>query len=279
MRAMSPLVEIRLVTVRELRRSFRSFKGVLLGIIAIAGGAGVSMLLAWIDRAKRESLPPGIDIEAAQEPFFTASYGEETGKAIAACPYALWTILVATLWLGPLLISLLDYDTVSGEVQHRSVRFWTVRTRRSSYILGKALGAWFSVLAVTLGMNVIVWGVTIGVGKVPPAQVLAWGARFFAVTMPISAAWCGVAVLVGSLFRTPMLSLLAISAAFSGLWILRVVAGLSDWPWLAYAYPNFYDSLLLSPRPSTVALGLLGTGAIAALTTGAGASLFRMRDV
>jgi ABC-type transport system involved in multi-copper enzyme maturation permease subunit len=276
---MSPAVEIRLVMSRELRRSFRSAKGALLALIALAGGGGVSMLFAWMDRMKRENLPAGLDIKDAQEPLFEASYGAVTGKALAACPYSLWMMLIATLWLGPLLISLLDYDAVSGEVQHRSVRFWTVRTRRSSYILGKVLGAWLTVLAVTLAMNVIVWAVIVSVGEIPLGQVLGWGVRFFAVTMPISAAWCGVAMLVGSLFRTPMLSLLAISAAFSGLWIVRVVAGVSQAEWLAYAYPNFYDALLLSPRPADVALGLLGTGAIAALTTGAAAALFETRDV
>jgi ABC-type transport system involved in multi-copper enzyme maturation permease subunit len=276
---MSPAVEIRLVMSRELRRSFRSFKGVLLGLIALAGGAGVSMLFAWMDRMKREALPAGLDIKDAQEPLFEAVYGPETGKALAACPYSLWMMLMATIWLGPLLISLLDYDSVSGEVQHRSVRFWTVRTRRSSYIVGKVLGAWLTVLAVTLAMNLIVWAVIVSVGEIPLGQVLGWGVRFFAVTIPISAAWCGVAMLVGSLFRTPMYSLLAISAAFSGLWMVSVVAGLSEVKWLAYVYPNVYDTLLLSPRPGQVALGLLGTGAIAVLTTAAGALLFETRDV
>jgi hypothetical protein len=67
--------------------------------------------------------------------------------------------------------------------------------------------------------------------------------------------------------------------AFSGLWMVSVVAGLSEVKWLAYVYPNVYDTLLLSPRPGQVALGLLGTGAIAVLTTAAGALLFETRDV
>jgi ABC-type transport system involved in multi-copper enzyme maturation permease subunit len=286
---MSPVAEIRLVMARELRRSFRSSKGVLLVLIAVLGGAGVSTLFAWMDRMKREALASasnglgGLDLSdavaSAQEPLFEHLYGPATAKALAPAPYSLWMMLMATLWLGPLLISLLDYDAVSGEVQHRSVRFWTVRARRSSYITGKALGAWITVLAVTLGMNVIVWAVVAGIGQIPVGQVLAWGPRFFAVTIPISAAWCGVAMLVGSLFRTPMMSLLAISAAFSGLWIASVAAGLSERPWLAYLYPNTYDALLLSPDAGELALGALGPVAIAAVTTAAAALLFEMRDV
>ena len=286
---MNPSAEIRLVTARELRRSFRSSKGLLLALIAVLGGAGVSTLFAWMDRMKREAIASasnglgGVDLSdavaSAQEPLFEHLYGPATAKALASAPYSLWMMLMATLWLAPLLISLLDYDAVSGEVQHRSVRFWTVRARRSSYIAGKALGAWLTVLAVTLGMNVIVWGVIVGIGQIPAAQVLTWGPRFFAVTIPISAAWCGVAMLVGSLFRTPMMSLLAISAAFTGLWIASVVAALSERPWLAYLYPNTYDALLLSPNAGDLALGLAGPVVIAAVTTGAAALLFETRDV
>src|SRR5580704_17128787 len=187
---MSPATEIRLVMSRELRRSFRSFKGVLLAIIALAGGAGVSMLFAWMDRMKRENLPAGFNLEDAQEPLYEAAYGSETAKSLAACPYSLWMMFIATLWVGAALVSLLDYDAVSGEVQHRSLRFWTVHTRRSSYIAGKVLGAWLTVVAVTFVMIVIVWVVIIRVGELPAAQVLGWGLRFFAVTLPISAAWC-----------------------------------------------------------------------------------------
>jgi ABC-type transport system involved in multi-copper enzyme maturation permease subunit len=275
----SPFSEIALVTSRELRKSFRSAKGGVLVAMSLAGGGAVSMLFGWLDRVQREHLPPEIDPKQAQETFFDNWYGPGMGKALADCPYSLWMMLIATLWLGPLLVALLDFDAVSGEIQHRSVRFWTVRTRRSSYMLGKYFGAWLSVLAVTLAMNVVVWGVTIAVVGQPAARVIPWGVRFFLVTVPISAAWCGVATLVGSQFRTPMLSLLVIFATFFGLWLLRVVAGFARAEWVAYAYPNIYDAMLLSPEPGSLARGLLGTGLLAVGTTAAATLLFQRRDV
>ena len=54
---MSPLVEVQLIAWRELRKSVRSLKGLVLAAMALAGGAGASMLFAWIDRLKREALP------------------------------------------------------------------------------------------------------------------------------------------------------------------------------------------------------------------------------
>jgi ABC-type transport system involved in multi-copper enzyme maturation permease subunit len=275
----SPFAEIQLVTARELRKSFRSVKGVVLAAVSLAGGAGVAMLFAWLDRVQRENLPPGIDAHDAQQKFFTGVYGEETGARLADCPYSLWMMLIATIWLAPLLVALLDFDSVSGDLQHRAVRYWTVRIRRSSYMLGKFFGAWFAVLAVTLGMNVIVWGATTVVGGQPVAKVILWGAFFFAVSVPISAAWCGIATLVGSQVRTPMLSLLFIFATFFVLWLLRVGAGFAQSHWLSLLYPNAYDEFLLSPNPATVARGLLGTGLIAGLTTTAATLIFDRRDV
>jgi ABC-type transport system involved in multi-copper enzyme maturation permease subunit len=275
----SPFAEVQLVTARELRKSFRSVKGIVLAALSIAGGAGVAMLFAWLDRVQRESLPPGIDAHDAQEKFFSGVYSPETGKRLAECPYSLWMMLVGTLWLAPLLVALLDFDAVSGELQHRTVRFWTVRVRRSSYMLGKYFGACISVLAVTFGMNVIVWVATGAVGGLPVMSVLRWGIEFFAVSVPISAAWCGIATLVGSQSRSPMLSLLFIFGTFFGLWLLRVGAGLSKAEWLSYLYPSAYDRFLLSPDALTVAQGLLGTGLIAGLTTGAATVIFERRDL
>jgi ABC-type transport system involved in multi-copper enzyme maturation permease subunit len=275
----SPFAEVQLVTARELRRSFRSVKGIVLAAVSVAGGAGVAMLFGWLDRLRRENLPPGLDARDAQEKVFSGLYGPETAKRLADCPYSLWMMLIATLWLAPLLVALLDFDAVSAELQHRTVRYWTVRVRRSSYMLGKYFGACISVLAVTLGMSVIVWVATGAVSGLPATSILRWGIEFFAVSIPISAAWCGIATLAGSQARSPMLSLLFIFATFFGLWLLRISAGFSEAPWLAYLYPSAYDGFLLSPDPATVAKGLLGTGLIAGVTTAAATLIFERRDL
>jgi ABC-type transport system involved in multi-copper enzyme maturation permease subunit len=275
----SPFAEVQLVTARELRKSFRSVKGIVLAAVTIAGGAGVAMLVGWLERMQREHLPAGIDARDVQEQFFAQWYGEDTGKRLADCPKSLWIMLIGTLWLAPLLVALLDFDAVSGDLQHRSVRFWTVRVRRSSYMVGKYLGAWIALLAVTFGMNVIVWGATVAVSGLPVAYILSWGVQFFVVSIPIGAAWCGIATLVASQVKTPMLSLLLVFATFFGLWLLRVGAGFSQAEWLAYLYPNLYDQFLLSPKAADVAKGLLGTVLIAGLTTAAGTILFERRDV
>lgn len=276
---MSPLVEVQLIAWREVQKSVRSLKGIVLAAMTLAGGAGVSMLLAWIERLKREALPEGVDMHALQQGLFSRLYDAETGEALADCPHSLYTVLIATLWLGPLLVALLGFDSISGELQHRTVRYWALRTRRSSYVVGKYLGAWLVVISVTLGMNVVVWAATATVGRLPLGHVLVWGIRFFAVTIPISAAWCGVATLVGSQLKTPLYALLTTCAVFCGLWLAWVVSHLAGAPALSFLYPNAYDRFLLSPRWTDTVRGLLGTCGIAALTTGAAVALFERRDL
>jgi ABC-type transport system involved in multi-copper enzyme maturation permease subunit len=276
---LSPAVEIQLLVARELRKSFRSVKGILLAVLSILGGGGVAMAFAWLDRIRHEHLPPGVDVHELQQQVFEPVYGAETGRFLADCPYSLWLMLEITIWLGPLLVALMGFDAISGEMQHRSVRFWTVRSRRASYLVGKFLGAWIVVLAVTLGMNIIVWLATSAIAGLSLGHVLGWGVRFFLVSVPISAAWCGIATLAGSQFKTPMLSLLVIFATFFVLWMVRIIAGVADVTWPALVYPNIYDVYLLSPNAAQFGKGLLGTGLIAVLTTTAATLSFARRDI
>ncbi len=276
---MNPITEVQLVTGRELRKSLRSAKGVLLAAMSVVGGTGMALLLTWVDRKRRSMLPPDIDPAAVQEQIYSQLYGTETGHAMAAAPYALIILLNITLWLSPLLIAIMGFDAIAGELQHRTARYWVVRIRRSSYIAGKFMGSWLVLLAMLLGMNVIVWIATSAVAGLSPGLVVGWGVRCFAVCVPITAAWCGIAVLVGSQVKTPIVALLLTCLAFFGLWFVHLAAGLGGVDWVSYLYPNSYDRLFLSPKPMDAARGLLGTAAIALVTTTAAALLFEKRDL
>jgi ABC-type transport system involved in multi-copper enzyme maturation permease subunit len=269
---------VQLVAGRELRKTFRSTKGLILAALSVAAGGGLSVLFAWLDRMRVEQLG-SVDAAQIQQQLYSAVYGPETARFLGPAPYALWMMLMVTLAASPLLVALLGFDGLSAELQHRTVRFWVVRTRRSSYVVGKFVGLWVAVLAVLFATNVIVWMAIAGVGHLPLDRVVYWGARLFVVAIPISAAWCGVATLVGSLFRVPILSLLSICGATFALWVVRVYAGFQRIDALAYAYPNAYDRPLLSTQPTEIALGLAGVLFIAVATTAAAAIAFERRDV
>jgi ABC-type transport system involved in multi-copper enzyme maturation permease subunit len=274
----SPLSEIRFVAQRELGKSFRSAKGIVLLVLSLLGGTGATLLLVKAQQLKREKLA-GADPEALRslrEEAATQIFGDPaTGKSLAHPP----PVVVLTIWLTPLVISLLGFDSVSGDLQHKAVRYWTLRTRRSSYFIGKFAGVWATVSLMTLAMHALVWILCIVRGEAPAAAALGWGIRFWLITLPISAVWCGLATLVSSLFKSPIIALLVIFSSFFGLWLFWMIGQVSHAEAMQYVYPNFYDAMLVNPRLDRAMTGVAACLGMAALYVGGGSYLFMKKDV
>lgn len=287
---MNPMSEIGLIVARELRKNLRSAKGIVLLILSLLGGTVVALLIVAVyqhelgEIASKLSASPDQLREAqraGQEKLFTEAFNDATtGRYLSTAPIPLVAMLVLSVWLAPLLIALAGFDAISGEVQYRAVRFWTVRTRRSSYFIGKFLGTWCAVSVITFFMNAFMWGVTIARGSFGAGETLSWGLRFWLISVPISAAWCGIATLVGSLFRTPILGLLTTFVAFFVVWFFGwAIARKFDVDWLGRLYPNNYDTWLMSAHPERVLAAIGICLLFAAVPLAAGTLLFRQRDV
>jgi ABC-type transport system involved in multi-copper enzyme maturation permease subunit len=278
----SPLSEIRLVAQRELGKSFRSAKGIVLLVLSLLGGTGATLLLVKAQQLKREKLAGANTdmLRELREEAATQIFGDpQTGKSLADAPEVLVAVLLLTIWLTPLAISLLGFDSVAGDLQHKAVRYWTLRTRRWSYFVGKWAGLWATISLMTLAMHALIWIVCIARGEAPAAKALSWGLRFWLITLPISAAWCGVSTFLSSLFKTPIIALLVTFAAFFGLWLFWMVGQFMDTDALKYVYPNFYEAMLVNPRLDRSMTGLAACVGMAALYIGGGSFLFSKRDV
>jgi ABC-type transport system involved in multi-copper enzyme maturation permease subunit len=287
---MNPFAEVLLVIQRELVKNVRSAKGIVLLALSILGGVVVALVLAWVTAKQHEllaerlsSLSPEDAAELTKnvqkQIVLQLGDGDEAlGDALSKAPAALLGALKVTVWFGPALIALLGFDAISGELQHRTVRYWTVRSRRVSFYVGKVLGLWAVVSALTLVVHLLIWGIMIARGE-PAGAVIEWGPRLWAVTLPISLVWCGIAQLVGSQFRQPILSLLLTFGSFFVLWIGFVAGASGKVPPLLYFYPNAYDTWLLHPHPDRLFEGLGICLASAALYVAAGAAIFARRDV
>lgn len=279
---MSPLTEVRLVAQRELSKSFRSAKGIVLLVLSVIGGAISTLAIVKGQQLKHENLA-NADAESLRqlrETAWTKVFGDPaTGKSLADAPEALVFALILTVWLTPLVISLLGFDSVSGDLQHKAVRYWTLRTRRSSYFVGKWAGVFASVSALTLVMHLIIWVTSIVMGESTAANTIGWGIRLWLVTLPISAVWCGIATLVSSLLKSPIIALLVTFASFFGLFLIWFIGGVARIDALMYAYPNFYDALLVHPHVNKALTGLAACLGMLALYVGGGSYLFMKRDV
>lgn len=279
---MSPLSEIRFVAQRELGKSFRSAKGIVLLVLSLLGGTAASLLLVKVQQLKREKMP-NIDPESLRsirEDAATQIFGDPaTGKSLADAPEVLIAVLLLTIWLTPLVISLLSFDSVAGDLQHKAVRYWTLRTRRWSYFVGKWAGVFATISTMTFAMHALIWVVCILRGEAPAATALGWGIRFWLLTLPMSAAWCGIATFVSSLFKSPIIALLVTFATFFVLFMFWLVGGVTHADALMYVYPNFYEDMLVNPRLDRSMTGLACCLGMAALYVGGGSYLFTKRDV
>lgn len=289
----SPLVETRFMVQRELRKSFRSIKGIILSVLTVAGGGGLAMLFAQSDdiRKKRmdeKNISPEVLLEAKKKLFGWWFMDEKTGDHLGNAPGLIFFLFAVSLVLMPAVVLLLGFDSVSAERQHRTVRYWTVRSRRSSYIIGKWLGLWATCGIVALGMHALIWIVCTARGEAPFADIVSWGFRFWCASMPILGMWCAVSVFISSLMRVPIIALLTTAGIFFVWWLVYIpfwVGGHNDPEVIGsptpilYIFPNFYDRFLLSPQIGPFLTGLAVCFGFAAAMLAGSSALFAKRDV
>lgn len=279
---MNWLSEIGLITGREIKKNFRSLKGIILLIISLLGGSGVALIHAWLAKQK---LVEGMSPEEVQMTFMKglqqAGFPDDIAEYVSHAPPTLYLMMWGTIWLTPLMIAVIGFDGISGELQNRTVRYWNVRTRRWAYYVGKVLGMWAVIAVFTLMIHLAVWCVCAAFAIAPWSMIFKWGFRLYAVTVPIAGAWCGISQLVSSNFRVPILSLLTTCVVFFLLWVLKGIGLIwhDTMDALTYVYPNTYDEKLLSPHPNQVLGGIAALLTFMILTTAVGSFIFEKRDV
>jgi ABC-2 type transport system permease protein len=289
----SPFVEIRLIALREVGKSIRSVKGIILGVLTLIGAFAASLVCVYVEGKQRASA--GVDSTEAFTAFKHSVIASGTGNdslagTLASAPTSLLIFFQITIWLAPLLVALLGFDLVSAEFQHRSVRYWTVRARRSSYFLGKYFGLFGIVASVTLLLNVLAGIVVLAKGYAGFGDLIVWGGKFWLVSLPITMVWAAIATFISSRFKTPILALLSTFGVFFVLWLLGIggliarlaMASPGDFPpmsWYEYLYPNNYDQMLLSHEPTKVAMAIGILFGFSAVMGAAGSLLFARRDV
>jgi ABC-2 type transport system permease protein len=290
--------------MRELTRSVRSVKGIAVGAITLLGAIAASFLVVFMQNADVEKAGSQEALTELHRQILEKQTGDTSlASYLASMPEALSTFLSITVWLGPLLVALLGFDLVAGELQNKSVRYWAVRSRRSSYFAGKLLGLWALVGLVTLVLDLIVDVVAVAKGVVTVHELVAWGPRSWLVAFLIAGAWAAIATFISSCFRQPIVALLTTFGTFFVLWVLSAVgaalrvrevllaaAAMADTPdahppslpamhWYEYLYPNNYKELLLSPESKSVVIGLMLVLAYIIVSIAGGSVLFRRRDI
>ncbi|QRK07280.1 ABC transporter permease [Archangium violaceum] len=267
---MNGLNEIAVIWGAECRRTVRSARAVvllglysLISLVVLLVGA---LLRAWIQQMAEQA--GGVLAPSEQMP----------------------TLVVVVFYLSilflPLYVALMGFDQLSGEVGPRSIRYLTVRARRSSVLMGKFLAQTTILLGLVLALDLILcvyaWLSTPGFGF--GAFVLNLF-RFWVGTMVFSLAFLALTTLCSSFTTTPAVSLvfnficilLAFCIWLAGLWFGRGEGHPLEN--IRYLSPMNYCTKLLDPEPLQFGGSALAYVVFALLFLGGAYTALRTRDL
>jgi ABC-type transport system involved in multi-copper enzyme maturation permease subunit len=288
---MSIASEIQWTCLRELRRNLRSAKGIIMAVLVLLSGAAASLIYTAITRKVTERLAQGGDVPMEAFRQSREQLWETTTIAhyLANSPLFLVGLFKVLWWLLPFLTLMIGFDQVCGDLQYRTIRYDIVRSRRWTIITGKALAVWAILSSVVLALNLFVWIVVVARGDEGIGVTLSWGGRFWLLEVVYIAAWSGITILVSSLTRRPILSLLMGMAVVAGLTLGDLITyalkgASSDW-WISklaparFAFPGFYQEWVITPKAPEMVGAIAILLAFGAATTAAACWLVDRSDV
>ncbi len=271
---MSPVREVGLTALREIRRNLGSTKGIALSILFFLGGLVPNLLITTFQAlGAGETLPPDERRKMIEEGLGRLGYAADLAHHLATWPPVLALMFSGSLIAAPLLILLIGFDQISGDIQHRAIRYIAGRSRRESIVIGKAVGLWGVIAVLMLITNVTVWIFTLIQGSGAALEVLKWGPLVWLSSVTMAAAWVGLISLVSSFFKTPVVALFVAAPVFFTMWlthfILRAVNPAQPARW---AFPFRYEDLIMSEAPKELIGSRLSMN-VAHVLGGMGASI------
>lgn len=292
---MDSLKEIGVIWSAELRRAVRSGRTVvLLGLYGLFS-ALLLLVVGAITRSVRQQVEQ-VASSSGQEVDTSAALAEaQKGllgflfdndaamvEALSQLPMVVLVVFKLTLFFLPAYIVLMGFDQVSGEVGPRSIRYVTLRARRSSVLLGKFLTQATLLLGLVLVVDLAIFvyaKVTtpeFGLGLMALSLL-----RFWVAAVVYSLAYIALTTLCSTLFRSPGVSLVFNFIVLFVFWMVDVIAGNLAAPAnsLRYLSPSAYSMELLHPQLAPFAVSALAYAGFALLFLGAAHLTLRTRDL
>jgi ABC-type transport system involved in multi-copper enzyme maturation permease subunit len=174
-------------------------------------------------------------------------------EALAQVPLEVLVVFKITLFFLPAYVALMGFDQLSGEVGPRSMRYLTVRARRSSVLLGKFL----SQAALLVGLVLLIdLAIFIYARVANPdfgfADVVLNLIKFWLAAIVFSLAYVSLTTLCSSLFRSPAVSLVFNFIMLFVFWLMDTIGRASgddgNLRFLRYLSPSYYADNLLHPK-------------------------------
>ncbi|MCE9673754.1 ABC transporter permease subunit [Myxococcus stipitatus] len=264
---MDGLKETVVIWGAELRRAVRSGRAiVLLGLYSMFS-ALVLLVVGWFAREVRAAVKAKLAEAGADAAEASARLGEEMRKgvlgfltsndtammeALAQVPMEVLVVFKVTLFFLPAYVALMGFDQLSGEVGPRSIRYLTVRARRSSVLLGKFLTQASMLLGLVLVIDLAVFLYARLANPDFGFAALSLNLlKFWLAAIVFSLAYVALTTLCSALFRSPAVSLVFNFIMLFVFWLLDTVGRAfgedSAFHALRYLSPSYYAGNLLHP--------------------------------
>ena len=261
---MNGLNETLVIWSAECQRTLRSTR-----VVALLGLYGLFSVLVFVVAA-----------------FLRSVIQQQTGMVTlpgGGLPLAVVVVFFLGLFFLPLYVALMGFDQVSGEVGTRSIRYLTVRSRRSSILLGKLLAQatvmLSLMLALDLGLCVYAWLTTPGFGAADFGLHLG---RFWLASTAFAFAFLSLTSLCSCLTTSPPVSLLTNLGVllFSlVLWATSLADEDSPVRVLRHLSPFKYAVDLLDPALAPAATSVAAYAVFTVLFLGTALAALRTRDL
>jgi ABC-2 type transport system permease protein len=288
------LREIVVIWSAELRRAVRSARTVvLLGLYGLFS-ALMLLVVGALTRSVREAVEQaaagaeGAEAQAAMEQAqqgllgFFLNNDPAMVEALSRVPIVVLVVFKMTLFFLPAYIVLMGFDQVSGEVGPRSIRYVTVRARRSSVLLGKFLTQATLLLGLVLVVDFAIFAYAKATTPSFGAGLMALTLlRFWVAAVVYSLAYIALTTLCSTLFRSPGVSLVFNFILLFVFWMVDVIASALSAPANALRYfsPSAYSTHLLHPHLGPFAVSAAAYVGFALLFLGLAHLTLRQRDL
>jgi ABC-type transport system involved in multi-copper enzyme maturation permease subunit len=310
--ALDAMKEVGTVWAAELRRSARSARVVsLLGLYGMFTALAL-LVVGWLSSSVQSQIDTklaetGASAEAVQPEldklktgFLGALFSEDQAllESLTQVPLMVLIVFKLTLLFLPLYVAVMGFDQISGELGPRSIRYLTLRARRSSILSGKFL----SQAALLIGLVLVVdLGIFVVARWLHPdfktGVMIASLLKCWIAAVVFSAAYLALTTFCSSLFRTPALSLVFNLFLLFAFWLINAVGNWGvQWTkalertgetstaatvmsWLRYLTPSHYATNLLHPKLAEFGLSAVMYAAFAAVFLAGSWAVLRRRDL
>ncbi len=301
---MQTLLDTWTVFGAELRRALKSPRVLLVLLLYLAFSAGVMLAAGALARqAQMQFEAQGQGMEGLQSPkavMLALLFGQDRGlvESLLGLPAVLLLVFKLGLIFLPAYVALLGFDTVSAELQTRSLRYLTVRTSRTALVLGKALALASVVVLLLTVVQLGAFGYALS--SVPdfslPDALHAW-LRLWGTSVLVGLAMAALTTLCSTVSSTPALSLALNFAALLGFFAAGVLggsarlvrmgqeqlsheAGAVGWQErVGLLAPSTWSSEVLYPDAARALTGVVALLVFTALCALAAVAVLRSRDV